>query len=222
MKAHSKQLDPVIAVHEAGHAVARYLTAEDFGIDVKAAITHIEIAGGTHLGASADGEMQFISQATTYGPQLTRELQEVFHRETVNVPREALIERHVVDAIKVAQTEGADVEKWLRGRMLIAVFASVAEAKYTGRPVDVVLHSYESEDDLRSAIKEGLWAGLDIDAIQIRLDEAVATAMSLIQRKDIQRAIKSLADALPARGRMSGTKAVRIIRISMQGRANRV
>ena len=42
-KAKSTEIKRVVAIHEAGHAVARYLTAEDFGCTTDDAISSIDI-----------------------------------------------------------------------------------------------------------------------------------------------------------------------------------
>jgi hypothetical protein len=209
------KLDPVVAVHEAGHAVARYMTAEDFGINAKDAISYIEVGGGGVSRISADKRMGLKLQATTYGRVLTREMQDIFDRETVNIPRDALTEQHIVNTLRVARQNGVDVDRWLRSRMLIAVFGPAAEAKHTGCPFEEVLHSYECEDDLSGAVKDALWAGLEsTEQIQELIAEAVVRASALIDSPEVQRAITSLANALPPVGKMPGKKAARIIRLA--------
>jgi hypothetical protein len=47
-----KKLDHVIAIHEAGHAVARVLSAADFGRPAEEMISHIDVATGENLGES--------------------------------------------------------------------------------------------------------------------------------------------------------------------------
>ena len=45
-------LDRATAIHEAGHAVARYLRASDFGFPPEEAISHIHIADNADMGRS--------------------------------------------------------------------------------------------------------------------------------------------------------------------------
>jgi hypothetical protein len=45
-------LDRVIAIHEAGHAVARVLAAEDFGLPAEKMISHIEVGTRENQGSS--------------------------------------------------------------------------------------------------------------------------------------------------------------------------
>jgi hypothetical protein len=67
-----KKLDPVIAIHEAGHAVARVLSAEDFGLPAEKMISRIDVGTAENLGKSYfDKSATLISQAITYGPTLS-------------------------------------------------------------------------------------------------------------------------------------------------------
>ena len=66
-----------LRIHEAGHAVARYLTAQDFGYTTNHSISYIEVAPATPVGRSVDGIMNLTLQATTYGPMLSKEIQEI-------------------------------------------------------------------------------------------------------------------------------------------------
>src|SRR5438067_9965781 len=68
----SAKIDRVVAIHEAGHAVARFLTAADLGFSVDAAISYIEIAPDSAVTKSIDKRMIFRMQAATFGPMLSR------------------------------------------------------------------------------------------------------------------------------------------------------
>jgi hypothetical protein len=46
----------IVAVHEAGHAVAKVMAARDFGYDVHEAVTYIDV-GSQEPGLTPDGEM---------------------------------------------------------------------------------------------------------------------------------------------------------------------
>ena len=62
-----KKLDPVIAIHEAGHAVARVLSAEDFGLPAEKMISHIEVGNRQNMGVSNfDNSVTMFSQAVQY------------------------------------------------------------------------------------------------------------------------------------------------------------
>jgi hypothetical protein len=97
-------------------------------------ISHIDVGTAEDMGQSHfDKSVKLTSQAVTYGPTLSAELQAVFNRATQGIDPNKLTKQHIVEALKIAQDEGADVARWLRARMLISTLASVAEAKHTGR-----------------------------------------------------------------------------------------
>jgi len=67
--ARDQPLDRATLIHEAGHAVGRYLTADAFGIERGHSISHIDIYPDSAgpIGHSQDGKMVLVSQATTFG-----------------------------------------------------------------------------------------------------------------------------------------------------------
>jgi hypothetical protein len=189
-----KKLDPIIAIHEAGHAVARVLGAADFGLPAEKMISHIDVGTAESLGKSYfDKSVTLTSQAITYGPTLSAELQAVFNRTTQGIDPSKLTKQHIVEALKLAKEEGADVERWLRARMLISTLASAAEANHTGRQAAEVWNSPESEGDLKGAVEDGIYAGLPTDQIAAFIGEALDQSEILIQQANVQRAVHALA-----------------------------
>src|SRR5260221_7144557 len=208
----SQKLDPVIAIPEAGHAVARVLAAADFGLPAEKMISHIDVGTAENLGQSFfDKSVTLKSQAVTYGPTLSAELQAVFNRATLGVDPGKLTKQHIVDAIELAKNEGLDVAPWLRARMLISTLASAAEAQHTGRQIADVWNSPESEGDLKGAVEDGIYAGLPTDQIAVLIGESLDRSEALLNQTNVQRAIHALADPLPASGRLKGQRAVFII-----------
>jgi hypothetical protein len=207
-----KKLDPVIAIHEAGHAVARVLGAANFGLPAEKMISHIDVGTAESLGKSYfDKSVTLTSQVVTYGPTLSAELQAVFNRTTEGVDPTKLTKQHIVDALKLAKDEGADVARWLRARMLISTLASVAEARHTGRDANDVWNSPGSEGDLKGAVEDGIYAGLPTEQIAACIGEALDQSEELLKSPNIQRAVHDLAEALPISGRLKGQRAVFII-----------
>jgi hypothetical protein len=76
-------------------------------------------------------------------------------RITAEVPRDQISRQHIIDAIGLARSEGANIEKWLRAKILIAVFASAAEAEHTQRTIRDVWTSYAADSDLKGAFSDG-------------------------------------------------------------------
>jgi hypothetical protein len=213
-----KKLDPVIAIHEAGHAVARVLSAEDFGLPAEKMISHIEVGNRQNMGVSHfDKSVTTTCQATTYGPTFSAELHSVFIRITKDIEPNKLTQQHIIDAVKLAKNEGIDIIRWLRARMLITTLGPVAEAAHTGRFVDDVWNSIECEGDQMGAVEEGKWAGLTNEQIVSNINEAIDRSVVLMGQTNVQRAVYALADALPISGKLKGQRAAFIITRALAG-----
>jgi hypothetical protein len=220
--ARSAKIDRVVAVHEAGHAVARFLTAADLGFSTNDAISYIEVAPDAGMTKSVDKRMTLRTQATTFGPMLSKEIQEMFEGECTSLG--GLSGRPAFEAlseiITKARSAGIDVNKWLRAKSLISVFGAAAEARYTSKSFEGVWKSYECEDDRRLAVQDCMIGGTtEVADIGTLLDEAEAAAENLIERPEVWRAVLALADRLPAAGRFDGKKAASIIERAL-ARAN--
>ncbi len=81
---HERQLDPVIAIHEAGHAIARFLTVGDLGgYSEDAAIAYIEVHSDPAQAQSRDSfdkKATLHSQAITYGPRFPKQVSDAVLR----------------------------------------------------------------------------------------------------------------------------------------------
>src|SRR5207247_2383867 len=120
-------LDRRVAVHEAGHAVARVLLAKQMGIDPYKAVSYIEVhEHPIAIGVSFDGKAAMSSQAITFGPMFSDEIQKgmgLLLEAGSSIAHEA-----VVAGLARARDKGADIDGWLEGRMVIAVAGGAAEA----------------------------------------------------------------------------------------------
>jgi hypothetical protein len=206
---HAK-LDPRVAVHEAGHAVGRFLTAADLGYSTEESISYIDVGLGRLSEQSADGCMRLVSEATTYGPMLSRKIQ-----ETVFASRQAaagLTRQEMSEILANARAAGLDCETWLAARLLMGLMGGAAEAKLLGKTFNEVWQSYECESDMKEAVKDCMLAGIEeTKMITTHLNVAAARAIETVQRPDVWRAILALADRLPATGRFDGKEAAATI-----------
>jgi hypothetical protein len=192
--------------------VGRILAATQLGLPPEEVVSYIEVGSGKALGKSAfDGAITLSTQATTYGPLFSKDLQRSFERTVAGIPKEQWVEKHFKAALSLARADGANVDEWLRGRMLMTVLASVAEAMHTGRPVSEVWNSPESEGDFAGAVADGLRGGLGIEQIKQFINEAIVRAEALVMQSNVRRAIYELADAIPSVGRMSGRSVYKIV-----------
>ena len=188
------KLERVVVIHEAGHAVARVLVAEEFWASQRQndqLHRSWEAAKSGHELFLSINLVVLTSQAVTFGPMLSSDLQAVFSRSVAGVPKHNLTKQHVREAISQARHDGIDVNRWLRARMLISVLASAAEAKFTSRTLQDVWNSYEAEADLKEAVADGLCGGLEPEEIEVFIDEALKRAEILVEEERIQRAFGS-------------------------------
>ena len=222
-KAGNKQKVKVTAFHEAGHAVARYLTADEMGFAVEDCIKSITVSAGLgpSMGNSHDGHAELYSQAVTYGPMLSQEIGEVMSDMGMSkAPGTEMsgleAKDFLTEVVSSARERGANISSWLNARALIAVFGACAEASMTRQSANDVWNSYECEDDLNGIIQDGVVAGLSADDIEALISSAFRRAAECMQRQEVRKAIDQLAKAIHRGGSMEGTQAVQIIRKTME------
>lgn len=224
-RAAGSEADPIVAMHEAGHAVARYLTAGEMGYSPSEAIQRIEIAIADDMrpiGESADGTKAFLSQAATHGPLFSKEIglagQSVLKRvsdgTTVTGPVTGEMLNEIVSR---ARAEGADIDGWLRARALQAVFGPMAEAAGTEASFEEIWNGDQAHHDAVTFLTDCALAGLsDVGQIQAFLDTAIGRGRELMERPDVCQALVQLATHLSRNGTTEGPVVVRIIERAIQ------
>lgn len=210
-------LEPVVAFHEAGHAIARYLTAAELGYAPEEAIARIEIASGPlrPLGDSFDGKATTYSQAVTFGPKLSKAMDATARPILMRVAGQTISGKAhfdlLVEIVAAARAAGADIDAWLGARALQAVFGAVAEALCTRKPFDEVWNDYQCEEDMRGIVANCMTAGLPTEAIQPVIDAAVERAKVEVARPGMLDALNALSRHLHDHGTTKGRLAVSII-----------
>jgi hypothetical protein len=149
------------AVHEAGHAAARILTAPELGYSGAEAVDKIEIAA--HAA---------VASATTYGPFCSYEMNPFFRLEK-DVP---VGPAQIKECISACRRAGIDIDRWLRLKCLILMSGAVAEAQSTGQELRKVVNQFECGSDLLQSKQLCGLAGLTEeeawDVCEIALDDA--------------------------------------------------
>ncbi len=211
----------IVAAHEAGHAIARYLTAAEMGYSPEEAITSIEFAASdatSYAGTSFDGKAQLYTQATTFGPMLTKEMERVakrVHERMGFLPGKTLGGRegfnHLSQVISEARADGVDIEPWLQARAVIAVMGSAVEALVRNKPFFDIWESHESEDDLIGFVEDCTVAQVPASEVSSRIDAAVERANELLKDSNVIDAVNALATQLLHNGTTDGKTAARII-----------
>jgi hypothetical protein len=111
--AKGQSIDRVVAVHEAGHAVGRFLTAARLGHGPDTAVSYIEVHAApiSEGRESLDGKASLRYQATTFGPMFSRALDEfVMINALADGPRGEVPLKEVALILKKARGAGLDVD----------------------------------------------------------------------------------------------------------------
>jgi hypothetical protein len=207
-----------VAVHEAGHAVGRYLTATELGYSLGDAISYIDVYTTVQqqVGTSRDGQAALLAQAATYGPRFSKPLQEFIRNELQQVHETStaseitLSHGELQRLITKARAAGIDVDGWLRAKAISNLLGPMAEAKFLGRSSDQMLYDFAAQTDIEDTASEARLAGLSPQQIAAKFKEAMRAAEQALSKHEVWGAILALANQLNS-GRMNGSVAVAII-----------
>jgi hypothetical protein len=159
----------IVAVHEAGHAVAKVMTAPDFGYEVHEAVAYIDVGSREPCGLTPDGKMILRSQAVTYGPTFSKEIslaaaefKAAFFADRTSLTVQGNDSRELFCGIlNAAQTAGADIKMWFRIRAFDAVAGCVAEANFSKRDFgELFFQDYATEGDRRDIAHDARMAAI--------------------------------------------------------------
>jgi hypothetical protein len=210
-KAESRRQFRIVAIHEAGHAVGRVMTAKMMGLRYDEAIDYIRIGPDTSSHSiSADGKVTLISQATTCGPEFCSPMKEYMEANPAplaNLSSDGALKNDVARC----KEAGIDVENWARANALICMFGPVAEAIYTGRDTWSVITCYACQSDYEYAVGYCALAGIPEGDIRAIVVWAAETASQMLAAKDAWMSVLELANSLPSSGRLDGKRAAEII-----------
>jgi len=150
-----------------------------------------------------------VPQAITCGPLLSKPMEDYCRVQGVG---------RSVDARLFAdmRTAGLDLTDWFQARCISSVFASLAEARETGRTFDEVMASDAADGDLNDIMRDGDWCGMTMDEIQSAVWENAVLARHYIELPEVWSAVLALADKLRP-GTMSGRRATRIVIEALTG-----
>jgi hypothetical protein len=201
-----------LAVHEAGHCVARVLTARTIGWDAAEVIEYIEVGSAPIATAASYG---LRSQVVSWGRFLSKPMQEfVASRRPSSTPAAGyapvLDDPDIVPMFAEMRVSGIDLDEWFRVRSIVAMFGPIAEAKLIERPFNEVWNSNTSRDDALGVMRAGVLCGMSPDQIAASANDHVAIAEQHMARPEVWHAIMTLADSMRP-GRMSGRQAAAII-----------
>jgi hypothetical protein len=188
-QARKNTVDRVTAIHEAGHAVGRLLTAREMGYSPEQAVHSIQIGVGPTF-RSADGKVLLLPQAICYGPAVSLPLQRAYQRaypgcESVR-PDE--LNARILE-IGTAKERVASA----RAKMIIAAMGSAAEARLVGAQWADIALSDACEGDLIDLHRAAKLLGHHHDHLAEAIHASGARAMELVAVAEIWNAIKAIA-----------------------------
>ena len=227
-KSKTVAVDPVVAIHEAGHAVARYLTAEMMGLSKEESVSSIDVHVAREMpkGKSVDGKMVTSVQATTFGPMFSKEIDAVrlamgTAKGWSDLPAKELAAKlnsleNMRELIETARDQGCDVGQWLRARAIIMVAGAAAESLYREVPWHEVWDGYEAEGDKRDLIGDLMSSGLADDELAnaeyAEADAAYAWLRDrIINTPGVLDALNALASRINKPGTIPGNTVIEII-----------
>jgi hypothetical protein len=184
----------ITKVHEAGHAIGRILTADAFGIPVENSVVNIVMQAGV---------------ATTYGPMFPAAIAKAKGQQE-RMAAGDMSPVFDIMAIEEAREQGADIEAWLRAKLMICVLGPVVEAKLTDRNPFEVFDSPECEGDRNDAFAACQYYSSGAERGAELIEETIRKAMRLLEQPNVWRAVLAVADLLPKRGTVPGDKIIQV------------
>jgi hypothetical protein len=193
------------AIHEAGHAVARYLTASEMGIDPDNSIWSIRVT--PRIVGERNGRA-LVSMACVEGPMFSQQFMDVI-RPNLDASTASPDANNLAECLARARTDGMDMSDWVRARSVYTLMGPIIEAVTTKRPFEAVLMPNDS--DIESIRLDCHLAGVPTLFDEI-LDVGKRRCYELLERLEIHHAIIVLANELVRLGDLTGKRAITVIR----------
>jgi len=194
---------PIVAIHEAGHAVAKVVTIGELGYGLGEAIEDIEIMSE--------------QSGVTHGHMFSRDIEEGSHgfKRTYLSGRGAPcgpdVSALLAQVVQHGRAAGANIDRWFCARTFDAVSGPMAEAIYCNWSFRDVWESDHAMGDRSSVASDALLAEIPAERIFEVIDRMAALSAHIMQKPSVWTAVLTLAKALPAVGRMPGSHAITCI-----------
>jgi hypothetical protein len=193
-QAPKNSVDRVTAIHEAGHAVGRLLTARELGYSPEQAVHSISISVGSTI-RSADGKVLSFPQATCYGPAVSLQLHRAYQRA---YPGCELIRPDELNAKVLKIGTANERVASARAKMIIAAMGPAAEARFVGAQWAEIAFSNACEGDLIDLHRAAQVLGRHDHHLTDAIHASGAKAMELVAVAEIWNAIKAIAAKIDA------------------------
>lgn len=189
-----------IAVHECGHAVARVLSIGRVDITHENAIRWIEMDRDT-------------PHCSVFELPLNKPgLKQFGEREGIREGVWPTVEQWR----KLFSYMGIDPLEWASVRLFEITAGAAAQAKFTGVSFDLVWNDGGCSDDRQKAIETCQRIGLNEPEAKGLFGERSKEACAAMEKADVWRAVLTLAERLPATGRMPGDMVVSTVQNALR------
>jgi hypothetical protein len=189
-------------VHEAGHALGRFLTAAELGRGEHEAIWRIEFEDCIGL---------------TFGPMLSAEMETCVRKAYGVRDNEKLHDTSLTREQIRKACEAIDTSRWMQAKLLEIAMGPAAEARFLGKRIVDALARDGCQEDQRDFVATCWTARIDdADEMAEHIDVACSRAERIVGERGNWQAINRLADAFPTWGSFDGTKAVEILATTLQ------
>ena len=207
----------IVAVHEAGHAVAKVLAAGELGYGIRDIISRIEMKTSDRWKNSVDGKALTRIQAVTFGPKFSADIATASNDFVGTYPQQhgevggRQVHEFNSKIIALGRAAGADIGKWLFARTFDGVSGPMAEAIVSNRPFYEVWNGHKLDGDLMSVIADGKISGIEIREIKTFMEETAALSALVMDDPKVWAAVLALAKTLARVDQMDGSKVISII-----------
>ena len=208
---------PIIAVHEAGHVVGRYLTAGTMGVAPAKSVCYVQMHPSER--ALTAGGMLSHDAARTVGPTFSAEIDAVSKNLDTPQRLDAVADDRAVivdpqhDAAAVigaALAAGVTVRSWAVSKIVQYVAGPAAEARFRWLSFDKLTGEPGCRSDLTDAARIATLAGLSDQQLTNAINNSARWLNDYWDDPCHWEALLTLAQRLPREGRMEGGEVWRI------------
>ena len=185
---------PLVAVHEAGHVVGRFLTANLLGMEPVDTVNRVEMHHEPDW--ELDGEEAFVA-----GPYFSEEIEAVAQRIDCSGAF-SIGDEYCRRVIQAARLSGADIDGWATAMICVFVAGPAAEARVQNLPFAAAAPG--AELDLHRAGQTAKLVGWSATRCMVTISNAVRLLNDRWSDPNAWRALLAVARYLPDEGRVEG------------------
>jgi hypothetical protein len=188
-------------IHEAGHAVARFITAKDMGFPESVAVHSIKMEKVPPSEEAQRAGDAYGYSGITLGP--------MYSVAIINATDQSG-EETMTETIKIALEKGVDNSPWVRAKIVVAVGGPAAEATAKGEPFSKMWDAPECANDFGAALATCVAAGYSDEEAVREINGSGKVMMEMYSVPSVWNALLKLAVSLNFKRKLKGNAAWRI------------